>query len=61
MDLGLEHAEFSGLVVHPEIEVIQFIRFTKHVEVGATYEFPLSTRHNDIFDQRVTVSVILGL
>ena len=33
----------------------------KNVEVGATYEFPLSTRHNDIFDQRVTASVILGL
>jgi len=34
---------------------------TPNVEVGATYEFPLSTRENDIFDQRVTVSVILSL
>jgi len=33
----------------------------KHVELGAVYAFPLSTRKNDIFDQRAIVSVILGL
>lgn len=33
----------------------------ENVEVGATYEFPLSNRSNDILDQRVTISVILGL
>jgi len=33
----------------------------RNVEVGATYEFPLTTPKNDIFDHRVTVSVILGL
>lgn len=33
----------------------------KNIEVGATYEFPLTTPRNDIIDDRVTVSVILGL
>jgi len=33
----------------------------KNIEVGTTYEYPISTAHNDIFDRRVTVSVILGL
>ena len=32
-----------------------------HVELGATYEFPISTPDNSIFDDRVTVSVIVGL
>jgi hypothetical protein len=36
-------------------------KVNKNVEVGAAYEVPLSSRENDILDQRVTVSIILGL
>ena len=33
----------------------------EHVELGATYGFPITSRDKDIFDQRVTVSVMLTL
>jgi len=32
-----------------------------HLELGATYGFPMMDPDNDIFDHRVTVSVIVGL
>lgn len=33
----------------------------QHVSAGATYEFPLMNPDNDIFEQRVTVNISLGL
>lgn len=33
----------------------------EHVELGATYEFPISNPDNSIFQQRVTTSIIIGL
>jgi len=62
---GLDYANIGSNNVSGNSTFLGAVGFRwkvqEHVEIGSTYEFPMSTRDNDIFDQRVTVSVIFGL